>query len=1077
MITIRRLQAHHFKGLRDIDITFPEQGSILIEGLNEAGKSTLFEAIYVALYGEGLVGEETRPCLDDLVAFGSQSATVELSFKHSETSLEVRRTFKRNKNKNDIVHTAMLTVCCPGKTDETRHTVGAVNDRILQELGNLDGPTLRNSCFVEQKELGRLESLDRSSREKAIERLLGLERLTSLAQSYQNDAKELAKDKARALNHLSLAQALAEVADADREITAAQEVRDVVALRQKLGQLDALQNQEAEQAQEETLLQKQLHSVESRLEQADRYDEWLQSATLLLPELDHVRSLRLRSTQQAGQRQQRRSNILEHEIPTRLTRLGLLDQAQNALVGRENAIQSLRVAQSSAVRAQERFEQAQHWQGELQNAEREAQVALAQHHNALARAQDAERRDLLEAWLRQLSLATSLRGLDIDEEHLRDQCATAERQVASARLGVRRATLIIFAMAVASIVLSIVAFLFHLIILAGVAALAASSGVVQLFFAVHKQSTCQQHAQQCRHTLENALERNDLARSINTDSERTQQISARLGQLGIVSDAPIETLQQMYSELSQRIPTSLAEVRDVVHEVQLRSNQAQMQYETIHQRVTDLFPDIDLSDTQTSAQLLQEISEAKIAVYAADTLVQSAEADVNSALQAINLPLNADLPMLAKERGRLENELYQLQTEERSLSEDDGALASDVASSSDALMQRWRAVLAIAQSLGMSSPTRSLGNTPEEPIGALLVALSTQARDHLARLDRASARADRDNCQRQVGATRASLQECVRQRAELQADIVATLAARDIVLPAGEPLDYTTCVRYWPTLEHASSSELSRVDEQFEFARVRRARAEGEVERLTKLSSLPAETIATLDVATCEANLTHFNEQAEITERALRVISDARLRIMRMVLPTTERNMRVILPLLTGGRYQDVQLTSPDAEGGAERIDYRIYVFERSAGRMVSKSIFSGGTRDQCSLALRLAFALATLPQELGIAPGFLFLDEPLSAFDSERAGDLIHLLTQGEIARSFSQVIVISHQHAYSRDDFMYHITMEHGRVVESDLPSSSKRLADATAAKLDLPSIVPDVVSHPVVSAGQSADVQMPS
>jgi hypothetical protein len=72
-----------------------------------------------------------------------------------------------------------------------------------------------------------------------------------------------------------------------------------------------------------------------------------------------------------------------------------------------------------------------------------------------------------------------------------------------------------------------------------------------------------------------------------------------------------------------------------------------------------------------------------------------------------------------------------------------------------------------------------------------------------------------------------------------------------------------------------------------------------------------------------------------------------------------------------------------DTDGQSGEMDYRIRVWDPAAGRYVAKNIFSGGTRDQCSLALRLAFALATLPQELGVAPGFIFLDELLSTFDS----------------------------------------------------------------------------------------------
>ena len=127
-----------------------------------------------------------------------------------------------------------------------------------------------------------------------------------------------------------------------------------------------------------------------------------------------------------------------------------------------------------------------------------------------------------------------------------------------------------------------------------------------------------------------------------------------------------------------------------------------------------------------------------------------------------------------------------------------------------------------------------------------------------------------------------------------------------------------------------------------------------------------------------------------------------------------------------------------DADGQSREMDYRIRVWDPGAGRYVAKNIFSGGTRDQCSLALRLAFALATLPQELGVAPGFIFLDEPLSAFNSLRAQALVELITTEIIAQQFNQVILISHQHAFNREAFQYHVRMDTGQIVESDLPSS---------------------------------------
>ncbi|MGI6385128.1 MAG: AAA family ATPase [bacterium] len=44
MIKLRHIAVSGFKRLKDIDLKLPEQGTFLIEGSNEAGKSSLFEA-------------------------------------------------------------------------------------------------------------------------------------------------------------------------------------------------------------------------------------------------------------------------------------------------------------------------------------------------------------------------------------------------------------------------------------------------------------------------------------------------------------------------------------------------------------------------------------------------------------------------------------------------------------------------------------------------------------------------------------------------------------------------------------------------------------------------------------------------------------------------------------------------------------------------------------------------------------------------------------------------------------------------------------------------------------------------
>lgn len=188
-----------------------------------------------------------------------------------------------------------------------------------------------------------------------------------------------------------------------------------------------------------------------------------------------------------------------------------------------------------------------------------------------------------------------------------------------------------------------------------------------------------------------------------------------------------------------------------------------------------------------------------------------------------------------------------------------------------------------------------------------------------------------------------------------------------------------------------------------------------------RLSDLDAEATAGSHAA--------LLRRARVLQHERALLSRVRDRILGAVLPDTERNMQLILPRLTAGRYHDARVDD----------QYRIQAWDEAAGEYVPKQVFSGGTKDQLSLALRLAFALASLPQELGASPGFLFLDEPLSSFDEERAEALIHLITKGELAAAFPQIYIISHSRAFDRSAFTYTIEMDRGAVRRSTLPACS--------------------------------------
>ena len=115
--------------------------------------------------------------------------------------------------------------------------------------------------------------------------------------------------------------------------------------------------------------------------------------------------------------------------------------------------------------------------------------------------------------------------------------------------------------------------------------------------------------------------------------------------------------------------------------------------------------------------------------------------------------------------------------------------------------------------------------------------------------------------------------------------------------------------------------------------------------------------------------------------------------------PGVETYMGEILPSLTSGRYKAVMLDE----------DFGVQVFDPEAGEYRPKDVFSGGTEDQFLLAMRLAFALALMPEVKGTTPQFLWLDEPLGSSDEVRRSGIVEYLSVN-LARLFSQIFIVSH-------------------------------------------------------------------
>lgn len=1020
MITLKRLIVPALKHLRDVDLWLPRRGATLIEGANESGKSTLFEAIYFALYGRPLVGEEPgKATLNALIPHDGQQAQVTLTLMSGETELEVTRTLTRARSGGPASE-ATLVVRQPGRPEERISAVSAVNDRILAELRGLDGETLRNSCFMEQKGLERLESLRRDEREEAISRLLGLERLVAAERALSPSAEERRRvERLREQAHVAsqrraLREATAHEGDVAQRLQAA-EVRAWLDERDTLvARMDALAENELrltrELAEQEALLARidTLRSAERRLAETER-QRWrarqaTQDTALLTSQLQQLEGAEGKS---APEVQRHLEDILRLES-------GL----------REAATQRAQLAEADtfAQRVQAAEQTAQHARQALSEAERGRSSTAT----ALARSQA---RDTLAEWIlarehldmregrtQQLAALQSARG-----QHAHD---AAERRAQSWQwLALTWASLVFLLISAALAIRFSIGALWVFVVLAAI-------GVVGLGLRWRLEASASRahrwKVSEAEDTISTVHVEANLAQRLRSDE--LSRLEARLRAAGVPIPASAAEGEALLANLPH--PTDVSGVETQARAAESRAARARFDLERALGDADGAYAALrNLGyDPEQAGQIHQRLVE-----------VEAQEQALVGEARELGLP--EDVSGLAAARGAAQVTLSSLVDSMGSRDELHTRLLES-AEGLDELLRSWAGALdGIARDL--------------EPLGvvehvALPDPLATPALEELhdllgERTQQALARDDEPAARARLGGLIAERErlssqsdETCDQHDQLREQLRGRLAEREITAQGDESL--TTLMQSWPLLGEVTAEDVAQLRAERDDARLNTFHTQAlaaERARDARLDSAP------LDEDDAQAQLAAAERDLRVREMACDLASETRSRIIRRALPETEIYMRAILPELTAGRYHDVTLLREDGSGAGGETDIAIRMWDQAAGRYVRKNLFSGGARDQASLALRLAFALATLPKELGAIPGFIFLDEPLSAFDDERSLALTRVLTSGAIADHFDQIFLISHSQVVEPGAFDYSLHMEGGRVAASTLPSGA--LAEA--------------------------------
>ncbi len=169
------------------------------------------------------------------------------------------------------------------------------------------------------------------------------------------------------------------------------------------------------------------------------------------------------------------------------------------------------------------------------------------------------------------------------------------------------------------------------------------------------------------------------------------------------------------------------------------------------------------------------------------------------------------------------------------------------------------------------------------------------------------------------------------------------------------------------------------------------------LEKMRKVEKRRAESLQKLSLLENELEVAHMalEENGVLLKLLQGTIDSLRARLS----PNLSRFIGSILPRITNGRYDRVKVS----------LDLEITVFSPEKEGFVDFMALSGGTADQLLICLRLAFAASLLQTRFDSETRqFLFLDEPLAAFDAKRASQFLDLIR--EFHSGFKQTFLVTH-------------------------------------------------------------------
>ena len=178
-MTLETLGLQNFKRYAAFTMDF-ESGLVGILGRNGSGKSTIFEAVSFALYGEYRGAKELVK-----TAGADGNVKVVLDFTVDEKSYRVTREFRGK---------AMTAYAALQEADESIAAGAKEVTAAVTKLLGMGKEAFLHTVFASQKELTALSSMKNDERKAMMRRLLGLEKIDRIEEMVREELRDLNRD-------------------------------------------------------------------------------------------------------------------------------------------------------------------------------------------------------------------------------------------------------------------------------------------------------------------------------------------------------------------------------------------------------------------------------------------------------------------------------------------------------------------------------------------------------------------------------------------------------------------------------------------------------------------------------------------------------------------------------------------------------------------------------------------------------------------------------------------------------------------------------------------------------------------